>query len=447
MISTLLVSSGLLAADGVKQAFEEGQFSGNWRTIYMNTNNESGRQDWNALATGVKLKFETAPVNGFKLGIAEYLTLDLDSNWTVVEPVTNRGNRYEGAMFDLKNPNDKTVALLGEFYLNWSDEKHQLDLGRMKLKTPLMNAFDGRMIPNLFEGGWYKNKAIKGWNLQMGAITGIAVRGTSEFEDLDQAVGILSQGKAPDGSNSNYKGNLETDYVLVTNASYAGFKDTKLHFWNYYWDNVMNSTYLEATHKIKGEKISYSFGGQLINQRIVGDGGNVDQALSFVEDDFEANVFGLKMTVAGYGAQFTVAAVDISDDGRFTKPREWGKDPLYTFQRRELGDGYGDTSSWLVRLKYNFAKIGAKGLVIVADHAKHDRPQLIGAERFRFNKYAFPSFNQTNLNLIYRTEQIKGLKVELLYVHKTDDDDTGNAAFQQNKAQVDHLSFIANYQF
>lgn len=209
----------------------------------------------------------------------------------------------------------------------------------------------------------------------------------------------------------------------------------------------MNSTYLEATHKIKGEKISYSFGAQIINQRIVGDGGNVDQALSFVEDDFEANVFGLKMTVAGYGAQFTVAAVDISDDGRFTKPREWSKDPLYTFQRRELGDGYGDTSSWLVRLKYNFAKIGAKGLVIVADHAKHDRPQLIGAERFRFNKYAFPSFNQTNLNLIYRPEQIKGLKVELLYVHKTDDDDTGNAAFQQNKAQVDHLSFIANYQF
>lgn len=448
LLSSLIVSPNLLAAESIKEAFTNSSFSGNWRTIQMKTENKDPWQDWDALATGIKLKAVTDSWQNFRLGIAGYATVDLNSNRTVVDPITGRTSRYEAGLFDLEDINDDSVLLLGELYLNWRDKNHQLDLGRMKLKTPMMNAFDGRMIPTLFEAAWYKNNAITDWKLQLGVVTGIAVRGTSEFKDLDQAIGVLSQAKAPSSANSNYKGNLDSDYVMVANANYTGIKGAKLNIWNYYWDNVMNTAYLEGHYNIKSDKLTYTVSGQYINQSIVGDGGNKQEELSFVEDNFNANVFGLKMAVKGYGAMLSLAAVEITDDGRFTKPREWGKDPLFTFQRRELGDGFGDSSAWLVRLKYDLSNIGLKGLTLVTDHGKHDRPALVGPDKFKFNKYAYPSFSQTNVNIIYQPKHlVKGLKVELLYVHKVDDDDTNKAAFQQNKAETEHYSFVVNYSF
>jgi|AntDeeMinimDraft_5_1070356.scaffolds.fasta_scaffold11033_2 hypothetical protein len=80
---------------------------------------------------------------------------------------------------------------------------------------------------------------------------------------------------------------------------------------------------------------------------------------------------------------------------------------------------------------------------ITASHLR-----LTGADKFKFNKYAFPSFTQTNVNLIYKMDHlVKGLKTELLYVRKRDQDDTDKAAFQQNKAEMNQLNLIVNYTF
>jgi hypothetical protein len=448
LFPVLMLSSDLSVAGSLSTALEESKVSGQWRTMYMKTNNKESLQDWHALATGGKLKLETGRWNGWSIGIAGYLSHDLNSNKEVVDPVTGRKSRYELAMFDLESPNDNNVSLIGEAYLSWTDKKHTVTAGRMKLNTPFMNAFDGRMIPGLFEGAWYKNNAIKNVPLQFGVINAIAVRGTSEFKDLDEAIGTLGQGKAPDGKNSNYAGNLDTDYVAVLGADYKEVKGLNVQVWDYYWDNVMNTTFLQGVYKIKQDDLTYTLGGQYIRQDIVGDGGNTDQSKSFVEDGFKSNTFGLQTGVAGYGASLTLAANHTTDDGRFTKPREWGKDPLFTFQRRELADGFGDSSSWLVRLKYDLGRVGAQGLSVVVDHGQHNRKSLTGADKFKFNKYAFPSFTQTNVNLIYKMDHlVKGLKTELLYVRKRDQDDTDKAAFQQNKAEMNQLNLIVNYTF
>ncbi len=448
ILSALMLPSSLFAADSLSAALEESKVSGQWRTMYMKTDNKDASQDWHALATGGKLKIETGNWDGWRIGVAGYLSQDLNSNKDTVDPVTGKSSRYELAMFDLVHPDDDTVTLLGEAYLSWTDTKHTLTAGRMKINTPFMNAFDGRMIPGLFEGAWYRNNAIKNVPMQFGVISGIAVRGTGEFKSLDKAVGTLPQGKTVAGANSDYAGNLDTDYVAVANVGYKGVKGLNIQAWDYYWDNVMNSAYLQAGYKIKSEALTYIVGGQYIRQDIVGDGGNTDEAKLFVEDDFESNTFGLKVGVAGHGATLTLAANHTTDDGRFTKPREWGKDPLFTFQKRELGDGFGDTSTWLVRLKYDMSKVGVQGLTMVIDHGQHNRNALSGLDKFKFNKYAFPSFSQTNVDLIYKMDHwAKGLKAELLYVRKHDKDDTGNANFQQNKAEMEQINLIVNYSF
>lgn len=444
----LMLPSSLFAADSLSTALEQSKVSGQWRTMYMETNNGDGLQDWDALATGGKLKIETGSWDGWHIGVAGYMSHAIDSNKDIIDPVTGVKSRYELAMFDLEDPDDDTVGFLGEAYVSWTDSKHRVTAGRMKLNTPFMNAFDGRMIPGLFQGAWYANKAIKNMPLQVGVINGIAVRGTTEFKHLDEAVGTLPQGKAASGANSNYAGNLDTDYVAVANVGYKGIQGLDVQAWDYYWDNVMNTAFLQGMYKYKQEALTYIVGGQYIRQDIVGDGGNADESKSFVEDGFKSNTLGLKVGVAGYGAVLTLGANHTNDDGRFTKPREWGKDPLFTFQKRELGDGFGDTTAWLLRLKYDMGKVGAQGLTVVIDHGQHNRKGLNGANKFQFNKYAFPSFSQTNVNLIYNMDHLaKGLKTELLYVRKRDKDDTNNAKFQQNKAEMEQINLIVNYSF
>lgn len=448
LIATL-VSLSVHADQHISNALTDAKVSGQWRTMYMKDTNKGNLQDWHGLATGGKLKIETAKFSHFKFGLAGYVSQELSSNKAVVDPTNkNKASRYVLGMFNVENPNDNTVAFLGEAYLNWSIKNHSITVGRMKLNTPMMNAFDGRMIPTLFQGVWGKSKLSKSLSIQGGVITDIAIRGAERFKSIDTAVGTLPQGKAPNGQNSDYAGNLTTDYIGVFSVNYQPVKGAKLQVWDYYWDNVMNSAYFQGDYAKKVGGYTFVSSGQYIHQNIIGDGGNIVESKSYVINNFKSNTYGLKFEVKGHGVSLSLAGIKITDDGRFTKPREWGKDPLFTFQKRELGDGYGDSSAWLVRAKYNLAKIGMKGLKLVVDYGQHSRPAISGPDKFKFNRYAFPSYEQLNIDLIYNINHlVKGGKIEIIYATKHDRDNTNKAAFEQNKAEMDQLSVIFNLNF
>lgn len=445
---TLSALSLAIATSAYAAEEQDNKISGQWRTMSIEQNNTDDLTDWHGLATGGKIKIETPRYSNFKFNFAGYLSQDINSNKETIDPLTGKESRYVLGLVNLDDASDDTVAIIGEANVNWHQNSTDITLGRMKLNTPFMNPFDGRMIPNLFSGIWAKQKINDQFSYQAGIITDMYVRGTDQFKSMEDAVGTLGQGKTVDGADSNYAGNISSNGVAVVNVNYAPAKNLKFQIWDYYFDNVFNSVYLQGDHSTQLNKLTFKTGVQYIHQNKVGDGGNSNEALSYVEDGFSSNAYGAKLELQGYGASLMFAATEVTDDGRFTKPREWGKDPLFTFQKRELGDGYGNENAWLVRAKYNFAKLGVNGLKLIVDYSQHNRQSLTGPEKFKYNKYAFGSYNQTNVDVIYNLNHlVKGANIEFLFVNKQDRTNTTNYNFLENKSEMQQYNVIFNWNF
>ncbi|MBS1731743.1 MAG: hypothetical protein JST02_00465 [Bacteroidetes bacterium] len=159
--------------------------------------------------------------------------------------------------------------------------------------------------------------------------------------------------------------------------------------------------------------MQFTLSGQLIRQDAVNGGGNNDPAKSY----FEANG---KSFILGSSARLQVSQWDISFNytritkaGRFLFPREWGKEPLFTFLPRERSEGLGNVNAYMIKVKYDFEKArlafeSGSGLYI-----------LPTVSDFRYNKYGMTSYFQENI-LVEHTfsRKLEGMKASLLFVYK-----------------------------
>ena len=59
---------------------KRGELSGQWRTYYMMTANKEDLKDFNALATGGKLKYQYKLFKGWEIGAALYNSTNLGLN-------------------------------------------------------------------------------------------------------------------------------------------------------------------------------------------------------------------------------------------------------------------------------------------------------------------------------------------------------------------------------
>ncbi len=467
VILSLVAMSSLHAADSLSTAFSEGKASGQLRAYYMDEDNQAGLQDYYGLAVGGKLKYETAPLFGFKAGVAFYTTNFINDNVssTNIEPTAGKGSRYVAGLVDAENQNNNNITNIGELYLNYKKSKTEVTFGRMKLNTPFINPEDGRMIPTLEQGVWFKSADIKDFVLQAGFINAFWNRSTSSWKGAADSLGYgYLQGKAslPGSTNANYKGHTSTDGVYVASAEYSGLTNTKLAVWDYYVENIFNTIYLQGDYEKKVDKFKFIAAAQYVGQQEVGDGGNgadnianptaAQKAESYMLKGEKSNTYGAKVG-AGYDSTLlTLAVSKTTDEGRFLFPREWGKEPLFTFQKRERSDGSGDTSAWLLTLDQDFKVIGLNGLSATLGYGRYYKPD---AKNFVLNKYGVPSYAQTNLDIFYKfSGSLKGLSLEYLFARKyalgntyqTSALNTGSA-FVFTKNDMNIHNFIVNYDF
>lgn len=124
-------------------------------------------------------------------------------------------------------------------------------------------------------------------------------------------------------------------------------------------------------------------------------------------------------------------------------PREWGKEPLYTFIPRERTEGagkvHGMTTNWI----YNFKKIGFKAQLSYGYYLRPD------AKDSALNKYAMGSYGHFQI-MLDKTfpKYLKGLHFKVLYMYKHNAGETyNNPNFIFNKVDMHHLNLIVNYTF
>ena len=430
----------------VLHAFKKGNVNGYFRYFFMATDNASGLTDYYANAAGGGINYETAPFKKLQFGISGFFVFNIgSSNLVIPDAKTNQLNRYEVGLFDIEDPsNKKDINGLAELYIKYQFKKSNLTFGKQLLNTPFINLQDGRMRPTEVEGLWAEINEIKKTKLEMGYLYGISPRSTVKWYKVGESVGIYPGGVNENGGKSGYAGNLQSNGIIMTGITHQINKDIKLQLWDLYADNIFNSILLQADYQYPLTKKSILIVAvQLIRQDAVNDGGNEDPTKTYFKKSGKAWAMGSRVGWKNEKWETTLNYTCITAHGRYLMPREWGRDPFFTFLPRERNEGFGDIHAIMGKVNY---KIPSTRLTASAAFGHYKLPDVTN---FALNKYGLPSYNQFNVDARYKLGGIlSGLETQLLFVYK---DKTGNSyendKYVINKVDMKLWNLVFNYQF
>ena len=121
----------------------------------------------------------------------------------------------------------------------------------------------------------------------------------------------------------------------------AGARAPALQVWNYYADNLFNATFAELTTGRAVGAGQLTLGAQYHYQRTVGTGGNADPRLAYSAPGRQAHALSARLGYQRGPWSLSANYTRITRTGRFLFPREWGREPFYTFLPRERNEGLG----------------------------------------------------------------------------------------------------------
>lgn len=433
----------------IAKAFQYGTLQGHFRYFFMNTYNQGTLTDYFANAGGGGIRYETAPYHGLQFAVSGFYIFNLHSSpLGVLDTQALIGNRYELGLFDLEDPeNKKDLDRLEEFYLKYNFLKESyVTLGRQLVNTPFINLQDGRMRPTGVEGIWLNINDIPKTKIEGGYLWAVSPRSTVRWYYMGESLGLYGVGVTPEGKRSGYAGHTESHYV-ATLGVHRDIKTHRLHFWNFHADNLFNSSMVQSDFSfplsVDAKKSFLLLGVQGIRQIAIGNGGNDTIGLRYIDPNSKSAVISTRIGYMDEVNRFTLNYTRITSEGRYLMPREWGRDPFYTFMPRERNEGMGDVhaivAKYTRKLPVNHSQItGMLGHVKLPD-----------IKNTALNKYGFPSYFQANIDVRHQfLGTWTGLEMQLMYVQKWGiANDYDNPRYQFNKVDVSNINFVVNYHF
>lgn len=282
------------ASDSLVSAFEGSKLNGFAKAMYVADDKKGGRPNQSTPGLGGKLGAETGEYLGFKLKGAWYATTDIGLRQE--DP-----RKTDAYMFDLDK---KPYSLLGEAQLSARHGDTLLAIGRQEFFSPIINTYDYRIIPNLFEAYTLTNRDISETTVtfayvrKMSGLDGLVT--FSEFRSMSQQA-YTSLKVATDGSVDAKNGDtLDISKVVgdhgvwVTGISRG--KDSKFQLWNYHGTDTLNTVYADGQVTIP---LNLDFKGTLESQayKVIAVGGFKDY---LSQKGLNANyaLYGIKGTLA-----------------------------------------------------------------------------------------------------------------------------------------------------
>jgi len=427
-------------------AFKSGTTHGHFRYFFMSTLNQKGLTDYYANAVGGGIRYETAKYHGFQMAVSGFYIFNIgSSDFTKVDSTTGQLNRYETALFDIEDPvNKKDLDRLEEFYLKYNFKKSTIVFGRQLINTPFINLQDGRMRPTGVDGLWLEINEIKKTKIEAGWLFAISPRGTVKWYDVGESIGVYPTGVNIDGTKSGYSNNIESNGVAVLGITSNINKNLILQGWNMFTQNVFNTAMLQADINFPLKDGSSIFvGAQFIHQDAVNDGGNANQSNTYYAKGQKSITFGGKVGWKNKTWETSINYNRITSDGRYLVPREWGREPFFTFMPRERNDGLGDMHAIMAKVNYNIPQSRLKTSLALGYY------KLPDVKDYRLNKYGLPSYTQINADIRYSfAGMMKGFESQLLVVSKFKSGETyNNKRFEFNKVNLVQYNFVLNYHF
>ena len=427
-------------------AFKAGTTHGHFRYFFMATDNAPGYRDYHAHALGGGVKFETARYHGFQLGISGFFVFNAgSSNLAEPDPKSGQMNRYELALFDVTDPDNKTdIDRLEELYIKYSNKRIAVTAGRQLINTPFINLQDGRMRPTEAGGLWLDWNPTKKTRLEGGWLYEISPRSTVRWYSVPKSIGVYPQGTNPDGTRSNYGGNLRSAGVFMLGVSQALTANITVKGWHLMTENIFHSTLLQVDGKwsIDANR-SWVAGVQAIRQAAIGHGGNGDPSQTYFQPGAVSQTFGFRTGLEAKRWNLTFNYNRITDQGRYLMPREWGRDPFFTFLPRERSEGLANVDVVALKSGWSLPKMRMK---LTAGFALANLPDVKDVAR---NKYGLPSYQQLNVDVRHAfVGTLKGWEAQLLWVYKGNRGNThGVGRYEINRVNMQLWNLVFNFHF
>ncbi|MEZ0323759.1 MAG: OprD family outer membrane porin [Hydrogenothermaceae bacterium] len=442
-------TSSAMAASDLESAFKESKVLGQFRAFYIDRDYDSGIsptvRDRSAFAIGGKFGFETAAVNGLKIGIMAYTTNAINPN--------RMGGTNPHMDPSLFGKDRKSVTYIGQLYLDYTYKKTNFKIGRQEINTPMAGMDDARMLPNLFEGAILTNKDLNKTTLIVGHIWSMAygtfANGYSACSNLglqsgygcggyDRPIDNLGLGLAKyDTGNFMNIGKQaigkNTSGVTVLAVIYEGIPNLKLQAWDYAAWDIANIIYLQGDYITKLGEIKTTLSAQYINESSLGD--KAKKVLG--NKEIGANYFGTKINFSiptpvienfNLYAAYSVNGSDTNKalNGGLITP--WGGTPGFV-QGTVTRLGYvADTSAWKIGTSFDIIK----GLNLHLAYSYFN----VGNKAFYSTKTHDAS--ETDWDLTWKCRLIKNLEVKARGIY------TWNFVPGQNFTEY---RLIANYNF
>lgn len=427
-----------------KEIFTKAKWSLSSRTFLMSTLNEGNLKDDYALASGAGIGMLTKSFFGFQFGFSGYFIYNIkSSNIALPDSLTLSPNRYEVGLFDVENPTNKNnLYRLEELYAKYSLSKSSLTVGKLNIITPFFNPQDGRMRPTIEEGAWLNINESKKFGLNGGWLWAVSPRSTLKWYSLQNSIGINPVGVNADGTKSNYYNNVLSSGMAIANVYFQPNDKLKINVWDGMLDNVMNTAMIEInTNQSLNEKSKLYQGVMYLHQDAINNGGNSDPKKTYVHKGFQSNVISAQIGFKNKRINTSLNYTHITGDGRYMMPREWGKDPFYTFLSRERNEGLGNVHAYVFKTSVN------------AFHEKfktgigYGYYQLPNVKNYRLNKYGMPSYHQINVDASYAFGKfLKGFELKALLVYKLNAGETyNNLKYVYNKVNMFNLNLILDF--
>lgn len=430
----------------ILSAFKHGHVNGHFRYFFMHTNNAETLTDYYANAAGGGIRFETASFHGFRFAVGgSYVFNIASSDLTQPDSMTGVPNRYEIGLFDIAHPeNTDGIDRLEELYLSYHFGESEVIFGRQFINTPFLNLQDGRMRPGAVEGFTLRLNDLKWARIESGFIYAMSPRSTSSWYTVENTFGLYSSGVNPDGSKSNYKGNTHTPGIAYIGATSKWAGKHTLKAWDVIVPDVMNTAMIEWGFVTRCSLAAKFVSGiQFIRQDAMGDGGSDEPGQDYFPEGSRSWVVSAKAGINKDRIETSLQYSRITGDGRYLMPREWGRDPMYTFMPRERNEGYGDVHAIVARV---LIKELARGFSLGGALGYFDLPDVTNT---RLNKYGMPSYVQANLDLRYTFKGLfEGLDIQYLLAAKINAGDThGNLKYVINKVDMQSHNLVMNFHF
>lgn len=428
----------------LKRIFANGSIKGSIRQFSMLTDNAQNLTDYYALAIGAGLNYETKRWHGFQVNFGGFFVHDLAStDFSKPDPTTKTLSRYDSGLFDVLELNNQLISRIENLNIKYSAKKSTIIFGKQVLRTPLVNPQDGRMTSSMMEGLYLDFNEIKNLHLEGGWMYRASPRSTVKWFELQNSIGTYPMGVNTDGTKGNYLDNLSSKGLFLVGGNYAFNKNTKLIFWNYFIENISNTAMFQWNQEFGKPNQKFKYGFQFFRQNTLKFGGNIDPTKAYSAQNSKALILGGTLGYSLRKTSFNLNYTRITAEGRFQFPREWGRDPFFTFLQRERNEGFGDVHAFTTNLSHQLID---KKLLFDFGLGKYKLPDV---KNYKLNKYGMPSYSQLNIALKYIPKgAFEGFDLQFLAVKKWNNGNVYNdEKYRINKVDMTNYNLVLNYIF